>query len=100
MLSNAYRGGAPVVRNAGGVCSRTARRARTGRSSCCGAGGAALSQSTEAEAVFVQLILTYCLAAEPARCVDHRPFTDGSNEQGLHACVLGAQPEAARWLSA
>jgi len=49
--------------------------------------------------VLVQLVLTYCLVAEPMRCVDHRPISDPTSEAGLHSCVLGAQPEAARWLT-
>lgn len=48
--------------------------------------------------MLVQLVLVYCLAAEPTQCVEQRP----AHEQpglGLTACIAGTQPEAARWLA-
>jgi hypothetical protein len=49
--------------------------------------------------MLVQLVLVYCLAAEPSRCVEQRPVPEQPG-LGLMACVAGAQPAAARWLSA
>lgn len=48
--------------------------------------------------MLVQLVLVYCLAAEPARCVEQRTLP-AEPEAGLAACLVAAQPEAARWLS-
>ena len=48
--------------------------------------------------MLVQLVLVYCLAAEPSRCVEQRPVPEQPG-LGLLACVAGAQPEAARWLA-
>jgi hypothetical protein len=48
--------------------------------------------------MLVQLVLVYCLAADPAKCIEQRPMPMDP-EPGLMACVKGAQPEAARWLS-
>ena len=48
--------------------------------------------------MLVQLVLVYCLAAEPSACAEHRPLPEEPG-QGLMACVMGAQPEAARWLA-
>ena len=47
--------------------------------------------------MLVQLVLVYCLAAEPSRCVEQRPVPE-QHGSGLMACMAGAQPEAARWL--
>ena len=49
--------------------------------------------------MLVQLVLVYCLAAEPSRCTEQRPVPEQPG-LGLMACVAGAQPEAARWLAA
>lgn len=49
--------------------------------------------------MLVQLVLVYCLAAEPSRCVERRPVS-AEPSPGLMACIAGAQPEAARWLAA
>lgn len=48
--------------------------------------------------MLVQLVLVYCLAAEPSRCVEQRPVAEEPG-LGLMACVTGAQHEAARWLA-
>lgn len=48
--------------------------------------------------MLAQLVLVYCLAAEPSRCVEQRPVAEDPS-LGLMACVTGAQPEAARWLA-
>ena len=47
--------------------------------------------------MLVQLVLVYCLAAEPSRCVEQRPVPEQPG-LGLMACIAGAQPAAARWL--
>ncbi|MCI0753155.1 hypothetical protein [Teichococcus vastitatis] len=56
------------------------------------------SASTKDITMLVQLVLVYCLAADPAKCIEQRPMPMDP-EPGLMACVKGAQPEAARWLS-
>lgn len=48
--------------------------------------------------MLVQLVLVYCLAAEPSRCVEERPVAVEPGA-GLMACIAGAQPEAVRWLA-
>ena len=48
--------------------------------------------------MLVQLVLVYCLAAEPSRCVEQRPVPEQPG-LGLMACMAGAQPAAARWLA-
>ena len=48
--------------------------------------------------MLVQLVLVYCLAAEPSRCVEQRPVPEQPG-LGLMACIAGAQPAAARWLA-
>ena len=51
-----------------------------------------------ARPMLVQLVLVYCLAAEPSRCVEQRPVPEQPG-LGLTACMAGAQPAAARWLA-
>jgi hypothetical protein len=48
--------------------------------------------------MLAQLILVYCLAADPSRCIEQRPIVEEPG-LGLVGCVVGAQPEAARWLA-
>ncbi len=48
--------------------------------------------------MLVQLVLVYCLAAEPSRCVEQRPVPEQPGV-GLMSCIAGAQPAAARWLA-
>lgn len=48
--------------------------------------------------MLVQLVLVYCLSAEPSRCVEQRPLP-ADPEAGLTACLVAAQPEAVRWLA-
>ena len=48
--------------------------------------------------MLVQLVLVYCLTADPAKCVEHRPIA-ADQPTGMAACMHGAQPEAARWLA-
>ncbi len=45
----------------------------------------------------VQLVLVYCLTAEPSRCIEQRPLP-ADHSAGLMACLTAAQIEAARWL--
>lgn len=48
--------------------------------------------------MLAQLVLVYCLAADPSRCIEQRPVAEEPG-LGLVGCVVGAQPEAVRWLA-
>ena len=48
--------------------------------------------------MLVRLVLVYCPSAEPSRCIEQRPLP-ADLEAGPTACLIAAQPEAARWLA-
>ncbi len=41
----------------------------------------------------IELVLTYCLAADPSRCVEKRPLLDEPFPSAM-ACMVQAQPMA------
>lgn len=44
----------------------------------------------------VQLVLTFCLAANNASCIEHRPMLDGRMD--IMGCLTLAQPLAAEFV--
>lgn len=45
----------------------------------------------------VQLVMLFCLVANDASCIEHRPVLE--NEFSPMTCLLAAQPLAARFVS-
>jgi hypothetical protein len=45
----------------------------------------------------VQLVLIYCLSANPTACVEKRPLIEDLG--GLSACMVAAQPIAAEFVN-
>lgn len=44
----------------------------------------------------VELVLTFCLVADSASCIEHRPMIDGRTD--LMSCLTLAQPLAAEFV--
>lgn len=51
---------------------------------------------TADDAIVVQLVLTFCLVANGASCIEHRPMMDGRTD--IMSCLTLAQPLAAEFV--